>query len=128
MTFIPKGVDVRYAKKSRDFYIRIRDVTDRLLEKRNEVETKIANDYLDQIMLLDEDREYEAAAQPAKRILSPRHATRLDLSWKEGGSIFPRSCSRVGSEYQAVDLPSAGTFEDSPYGTLAGPGRPRIIL
>jgi hypothetical protein len=128
MTFIPNIVDVKYAKKGRDFYIRIRDVIDRVLEKRNEVETKIANAYLDEIMLLDEDSEYEAAVQPPKRILSPRHATRLDLSWKEGGSTFPRSCSRVGSEYQAVDLPLAGSFKDSLYGTLAGPGRPREIL
>jgi hypothetical protein len=128
MIFIPKGVDVRYGKKGRDYYIRIRDVMDRVLEKRNEVESKIANAYLDQTMLLDEDSEYEAAVHPPKRILTRRHATRLDLSWKQGNSIFPRSCSRVGSEYQAVDLPLAGTFKDSPYGTLAGPGLPQETL
>ena len=112
MTFIPKGEDTKTGKRGRDFYTRIRDVTDRIVEKRNEVETKIANDYLDEMMLLDEDSEYEVMPQPPRRVLSPRCTTRLDLSWKEAGSTFPQSCSRVGSKFQAVGLPLAGTFEN----------------
>ena len=127
MTFIPKGADPKTGKRGRDFYTRIRDVTDRILEKRNEVETKIANDFLDE-MMPDEDSEYEVMPQPPRRVLSPRHTTRLDLSWKEAGSTFPRSCSRVGSEFQAVDLPLAGTFENSQEGTLANAERPQEIL
>lgn len=46
----------------------------------------------------------------SQHTLPPRHATRLDLSWKEGGSSFPRTTSRVGDEFQAIDLPSSETF------------------
>ena len=128
MTFIPKGADTKTGKRGRDFYTRIRDVTDRILEKRNQVETKIAQDYLDEMMLLDEDSEYEVMPQPPRRILSPRRVSRLDLSWKEAGSTFPRSSSRVGYEFQAVDLPLAGSFDSSQDGTLANPQSAQKIL
>lgn len=120
MYFIPDGADTFAGRKGRDYYNRMRDVIDRVLEKRNETETEIANDYLDEFMAGDDDESgYESSAmhtmqwsqptrrQPRRQMQSP---ARLDLSWKDGGSAFPRTSSRVGSEYQAVDLPLPGTF------------------
>ena len=115
--FIPKGVDMESGKKGRDYYNRIRDVIDRILEKRNEDEKRVAAAYLEEMMVLDDEEEdYEVVPRSTRRrnlprrMPSERRAGRVDLSWKEGGSTFPKACSRVGSEYQAVNLPPAGTF------------------
>jgi hypothetical protein len=35
----------------------------------------------------------------------------VDLSWKDGGSSYPKRSSRVGEMYQATELPEAGSFE-----------------
>jgi hypothetical protein len=35
----------------------------------------------------------------------------IDLTWKDGGSSYPKRSSRVGEEYQATELPEAGSFE-----------------
>ena len=104
---------MKTGKRGRDYYNRIKDVLDRILEKSNENEAQIANAYLDEIAVLEDEAGYEAPPPPptTRRLRAPRHATRLDLSWKEGGSAFPRTSSRIGCEYQAVDLPSSDTFE-----------------
>jgi hypothetical protein len=35
----------------------------------------------------------------------------IDLSWKDGGSSYPKRSSRVGEEYQATELPEAEPFQ-----------------
>ena len=40
------------------------------------------------------------------------HHGLMDLSWKDGGSTYPKSSSRVGSKYQATNIPSAGSVEE----------------
>jgi hypothetical protein len=35
----------------------------------------------------------------------------VDLSWKDGGSSYPKRSSRVGEEYQATELPEAKPFQ-----------------
>jgi len=113
--FLPsKDTKIKYGRRGKDFYIRIRDVIDRVLQRRNDVEAEIADAYLDEIALLDNGDGYKAPPVPApttRRLRAPRHASRIDFSWKEGGSAFPRTRSRVGAEYQAIDLPSSDTFE-----------------
>ena len=34
----------------------------------------------------------------------------FDLSWKDGGSSYPKRTSQVGEEFQATDIPHAGTY------------------
>jgi hypothetical protein len=105
--FVPKGVDIKLARKSRDYYDRIKTVIDRILERRNEAESKIADSYVSKVV----EDEVERDSQRPKRNAPSRSSTRIDLSWKEGGRNFPKLTSRVGAEYQATDLPPAGTYK-----------------
>lgn len=107
--FVPKGVDWKRGRKGRDFYDRIKAVVDRVLERRNPAETKIADSYDARVVVTEEtDRD----ARP-KRNNPSRSSNRIDLSWKEGGRNFPKLVSRVGVEYQATDLPSAWTYKEA---------------
>eukprot|EP00934_Nitzschia_sp_Nitz4_P000080 Nitzschia sp. Nitz4//scaffold56_size114212//43113//44916//NITZ4_003944-RA/size114212-snap-gene-0.170-mRNA-1//1//CDS//3329554688//80//frame0 len=47
----------------------------------------------------------------ARSKASQNSATPLDLSWKDhGGTLYPKHPSRVGDEYQATEIPPAGTY------------------
>jgi hypothetical protein len=35
----------------------------------------------------------------------------MDLSWKDGGTTYPKRSSRVGEEYQATEIPAVGSSE-----------------
>lgn len=117
MFFLPtKDAKIEYGRKGKDYYTRIRDVIDRVLQRRNDVETGIADAYQEEMTALESDAGVKVPPSPptppTRRLRPVRHATRIvDLSWKEGGSAFPRTSSRVGPEYQAVDIPSSDTFE-----------------
>ena len=52
------------------------------------------------------------AAQASRRPSISGHHGLMDLSWKDGGSAFPKRASRVGSKYQATDIPSPGSIGD----------------
>ena len=64
----------------------------------------------------------EAASRPGdgqsgEQPLNPN----VDLSWKEGGSSYPKSSSRVGHLYQAAHLPRAGEYKHrEPTGEAGG--------
>lgn len=113
--FLPtKDAKIQHGRKGKDYYTRIRDVIDRVLQRRNNKESEIADAYQEEMAALESDAGVKAApSPPPTRRLRPvrQAATRIDLSWKEGGSAFPRTSSRVGPEYQAVDIPSYDTFE-----------------
>jgi hypothetical protein len=113
--FLPsKDVEIKYGRRGKDYYNRIKDVIERILQRRNEAETEIADAYQEEMDILQNDAGYEAPPTPeraSRRVRPQRNATRIDLSWKEGGSAFPRATSRVGNEYQAVEIPSSDTFE-----------------
>ncbi len=118
MFFLPtKDANIKNGRRGKDYYTRIRDVIDRVLQRRNDAETKIADAYQDEMNahasdeFVGETNATSESSPPARRLRPVRNATRIDLSWKEGGSAFPRTSSRVGEEYQAVDLPSSDTFE-----------------
>lgn len=46
------------------------------------------------------------------------HGANLDLSWKDGGSLYPKRSSQVGDEYQATDIPAAGTYTPGAHSEL----------
>ena len=109
---------------------------DRVLEKRNEEESKIADDLVGEIGDLVKPRPEDSAVslsrpRRAAAIEGTRRRTRpsltggipgltggissgiVDLSWKDGGKSYPKHPSRVGEEYQATQIPAAGTWENS---------------
>jgi hypothetical protein len=42
----------------------------------------------------------------------------IDLSWKFGGALYPKHSSRIGNEYEAVDIPAAGTYNEGSHSDL----------
>lgn len=45
-----------------------------------------------------------------KRGRPPLAGTTLDISWKDGGTFYPKRSSQVGDEFQATKIPLAGTY------------------
>jgi hypothetical protein len=41
----------------------------------------------------------------------------IDESWKNGGRDYPKKASKVGPEYQATEIPNAGTYQDQEAGS-----------
>eukprot|EP00527_Entomoneis_sp_CCMP2396_P005515 CAMPEP_0198141406 /NCGR_PEP_ID=MMETSP1443-20131203/4423_1 /TAXON_ID=186043 /ORGANISM="Entomoneis sp., Strain CCMP2396" /LENGTH=480 /DNA_ID=CAMNT_0043804149 /DNA_START=156 /DNA_END=1598 /DNA_ORIENTATION=+ len=112
--FLPKGSSVgeKGGMFTGEHYDRIRDVLDRLEEGRSQTEAAISNLY--HSLQLEENADTTKSPDPRDRpmrasLLSPK----LDLSWKEGGRMFPRKASKVGEEYQVAEFPKAGTSESS---------------
>lgn len=120
--FFPPNVSQSFGKKGQDYYDKIKDVIDRVLQRRNEVESKIADTFIAE------------RGDPTKKVHSPaprpRRSTQgsrrpplprrglVDLSWKDGGSTYPKRSSRLGLEYQATKLPSVrSTFNASDEGS-----------
>jgi PHD-finger len=44
--------------------------------------------------------------------------TAIDLSWKLGGLLYPKQSSRIGSEFQVVDIPVAGSYAEGAHSDL----------
>jgi hypothetical protein len=114
----PGKQDIDGGVRGTDFYDRIRDVIDRILERRDKSESAVADAYLAErdkppkagtVKLGSGKGRRRGGAAAAAR--SPKARNRvLDLSWKEAGRNFPKHSSRVGPEYQAVELPPSTTF------------------
>jgi len=45
-------------------------------------------------------------------------APTMDLSWKNGGRLYPKQTSQIGDEFQVVDIPAAGTFSEGAHSDL----------
>ena len=108
-------MDAPVGVSSGESYDRIRDVLDRLGEGRSQTEAAIANLY----HRLQQDVEWEKTTAINIQGFPPSRPSRhnvlrspkMDLSWKEGGRIFPRKTSQIGENYQVSTLPDAGTFD-----------------
>jgi hypothetical protein len=103
-----KDLDLETSKEGKEFYVRIKDVIERINLRRNAVESAAA------------DRFRRAISKPDIQTLSTpgRLAQRLtknkmDLSWKDGGKRFPKKSSVVGDDFQASSIPIAGNFRDT---------------
>ena len=42
----------------------------------------------------------------------------IDLSWKVGGTLYPKQTSRIGNEFQAVRIPLAGSYTEGAHADL----------
>jgi hypothetical protein len=124
MFFAPGGIKSNDGRKKK-FHDKIKDVVDRVLEKQNEGESKVADAFL------AENQDYyfkketsapssgrprrvanEASIRSTSRRPSVLNHNKLDLSWKDGGSIYPKGSSRVGDKYQVTHIPEVGYRED----------------
>jgi hypothetical protein len=117
--FFPPKITVESGKKGQDYYDRIRTVIDRVLERRNDVESKIADKLISKRGDFNKGKESPIARHRPRRAAAgaPQSNQRpslpgapgrmIDLSWKDGGTSYPKRSSRVGDEYQATELPKA---------------------
>ena len=124
----PDTLDISRGKRGSDYYDRIKDVIDRVLEGRNEDEEQIASTFRLQQEKDAPQKELEqmnVSSRPRRTVtLSTRddtessslakststRTTRVDLSWKDGGTLYPKGSSRIGDEYQATNIPEVGTY------------------
>lgn len=117
--FYPKGVDEGTGTKGRDYYDRLKDVLDRLRDKRNLSEGAVIEDF-DAEMYRREEEETKASRK-RKSVTDGENGTgngkksaKLADSWKEGRK-FTKKTSRVGPNYQPSSIPEIGekpTVED----------------
>lgn len=104
-----KDLDLEKSEEGKDYYVRIKDVIERINQRQNAIESTAA------------DRFRRAISKPDFRRLSPRlqkldqgshtlmGSPKLDLSWKDGGKSFPKKSSSVGDEYQVSNIAVAGS-------------------
>lgn len=113
-------MDTRKAKRNIDYYDRIKILMERIEERRNSDEAKLADLYREQTksrqrMQLSRDpleRPRRGPGRPPKLGVSyhPRDGEEVDTSWKDGGATYPKRSSQVGDEYQVSSIPPAGTY------------------
>ena len=114
--------------KRLQYYKKIKDVLVHILEKKNEVETKAADAYIELFpdgadMLKDKDKSASSPppSSPPQRSTgepsapfrtSPRHEA-VHFAWKDERTHYEKLTSRIGSEFQVDFLPAAGSYTDS---------------
>jgi hypothetical protein len=156
ITFFPRSSEIedvslstikKEGKRGKDYYDRIKDVIDRIIEGRNEEEKKISELFKAEYNISDHKkpmgrasiqeqisstgrRRRAAASSTASTSSTPEKAptkkryhpslsvTTIDLSWKDGGSLYPKRSSQVGDEFQATDIPAAGTYTKGSHSDL----------
>jgi len=137
--YVPPGVELprKYARK-KQYTERIKDVIDRVLERRNSLESRAADAYMDEVG----DLVNKTRRQTAPRAASRRRGKTLEnevsnsgvgsgvgdgvgeemdeddhhvtLSWKFNDRChFPKISSRVGEKYQVSHFPLAGSKSSS---------------
>lgn len=105
----------------RPYLSKVRDVIERVLERRNDVETEAANAYMelfpDGADIFAEQKEKKKDKEDAPS--SPSRASRVQqqqnhashFAWKdEQRTHYEKTASRVGSEFQVGFLPAAGSY------------------
>ena len=140
--YMPPGVELTGGwVRNKEYTSVIKQVIDRVLERRNELESRAADAYLDEVG--DIVSKSQKQRQPVERLSSRRsrrassqggdgseggadgdeededesgskmtddEVHHVSLSWKfNERRHFPKLTSRVGDDYQASSLPSAGT-------------------
>ena len=121
MFFYPKGVEEGTGTKGRDYYDRIKDVLDRLRDKRNLSEGAVI-EYFDAEVYRREEEETKASRKRKSSSAASsatdgegggtvggaaaKKSAKMD-SWKEGRK-FTKKTSRVGPNYQPSSIPEVG--------------------
>ena len=108
--FVPKGVDPGHddAVKGEDYFDRLRDVIDHVSRRdASPLERAVAEDF--RYKLTGESEPPEITQRSTRRSAKVMSAP-IDLSWKDGGTTYPKSSSRVGLKYQVPSIPDCGSF------------------
>jgi hypothetical protein len=94
-------------------------VIDRLLERRNGVESAIAVAHLIPLeSLVGKKKALAPSINRPRRRADPMKkressgSNMIDLSWKNGGREYPKRASNIGPDYQVDIIPLAGTYLD----------------
>ena len=110
MNFFPKGVTEEGTTKGRDYYDRIKDVLDRLREKRTTSEGSVIEDFDAEVYRREEEENKASRTRKGGssdgETSGSKKSAKLD-SWKEGRK-FTKKTSRVGPNYQPESIPDVG--------------------
>lgn len=100
-----KDLDIERDVQGKDYFMRIKDVIDRINLRKNNTEAMLADRYRRAVSR----PVFRANLKPTerKRVQSP---IKLDLSWKDGGKHFPKKTSMIGKDYQVSSIPKAGKY------------------
>jgi hypothetical protein len=109
-------VDIEKGVEGVDYYSRVKDVIDRINERRNVAESTAADHYRRAIakpMHVYSPNFSPSFTRPRRSKNFDKSQTpqdeEIDLSWKQGSKNFPRKISQVGENYQVPAIPKAGT-------------------
>lgn len=91
-----------------NYFRKVRDVIERVLEKKNTAEAMAADAYLEIVpdasdMFTDKEEKSEPSC-PSRQRHNNNH-----FSWKDERTHFEKSSSRVGPDFQVDVLPAAGS-------------------
>lgn len=101
-----KNVDIERGVPGKDYYLRIKDVLDRINMRRCSVEATLADRYRRAVSKPD----FQANLKLTERRSVHQSPIKLDLSWKDGGKHFPKKSSMIGRDYQVSSIPKAGKY------------------
>ena len=94
----------------RPYFSKVRDVIERVLEKKGAAEAKAADAF---VVLVPNATEL-FHKKDEKRDQAPTHSVPQVLAalstWKEDRTHFEKASSRIGSEFQVDALPAAGSY------------------
>lgn len=125
MLFVPPNVNTKTGKRNVDYYDKVKMVLSRVEERRNREEAKIADLFREKTR---DDHEIQLLTRPAERVrrgpgrppklgtsLLPKSVRVVDISWKEGGSAYPKRSSQVGEDHQVnpEKIPPAGSYRSN---------------
>lgn len=104
-----QDLDLKTSKVGSDYFVRVRDVIERINRRQNVAESTAADRYRRAISKPD------FLFQPKNRLAhsSPKLGSpKIDLSWKDGGKRFPKKSSSIGEDFQVSLIPAAANFRD----------------
>ena len=110
-----KNFDVESSTEGVDFFATVADVIE-FLTKKEEPEEKEQRSIRRRTVTKLFDPTYSPSFRRQRRKKTPPvpvpKSPQVDLTWKEGRNHFPKKSSSIGEQFQATDIPEAGTFLD----------------
>jgi hypothetical protein len=101
-----KNLDIEQNVQGKDYFVRIKDVLDRINLRGNSTEAMLADRYRRAVS----KPSFRANLKPTERKGVQQSPIKLDLSWKDGGKHFPKKTSMIGKDYQVSSIPKAGKY------------------
>jgi len=104
------------------YFSKVRDVIERVLEKKSVAEAKAADAFVDEVpdaadIFIKKDR--KGGKKDPSPSSSPQGTNTLTL-WKDNWTHFEKASSRIGSAFQVDALPTAGSYISTTNGNQDG--------